>query len=80
MTKQEIKNKLISKLGGEVNYDLTLMYYGEEQALSRMGILHEEEGKCANRPLCRQMEEKGLKALLESDKTIEEDILNLINQ
>lgn len=80
MTEKKLNLALVEKLGGMPNYTLVCMYLAEVQALSRMENLSEEEGRCANRPFCRQMEEKGLKALLESDKTIEEEILKLINQ
>lgn len=79
MTEKKINLALVERVGGMQNYTLICMYLAEAKALEGVKNLTEAEARCQNRPYCRQMEEKGLKALLESDKTIEEEILNFIN-
>ena len=77
-TEKKLNLSLVEKVGGMRNYTLICMYLAEVKALESVRSLTEEEGRCQNRPFCREME-KGLKDLLESDKTIEEEILNFIN-
>lgn len=78
-TEKKLNLSLVEKVGGMRNYTLICMYLAEVKALKSVRSLTEEEGRCQNRPLCREMEGEGLKALIESDKTIEEEILNFIN-
>ena len=78
-TEKTLNLSLVEKVGGMRNYTLICMYLAEVKALEGIRSLTEEEGRCQNRPFCREMEEKGLKALLDSDKTIEEEILNFID-
>lgn len=81
-TKKILNFSLIEKVKGMPNFTLICMYLGSIKALEGVTSLTGEEAKCQNRPFCRemqsQMEEKGLKQLLENDKTIEEDILTFI--
>lgn len=78
-TEKTLNLSLIEKVGGMRNYTLICMYLAEVKALESVRNLTEEDRSCQNRPFCRDMEEKGLKSLIESDKTIEEEILNFIN-